>query len=185
MSRSKNQGTISTFINSKAVDIVPYLLFGSVSVIFGIGIYYGLPLALLELNFGLILIIFFTILIGLLLGLVLVSVNLQGALEKLLLYVLLFWETKSMKILIQKNQTAHKKKNKLTSIIYALTLGCIIFLLTSANLQVETISQFSLDGDADIIIYGHDVTVDEAEDELTTSDLKASQVDAVLYQYKD
>ena len=47
-----------------------------------------------------ILVIFFMILMGLLLGLVLISVNLQGAIELVLLYVLLFWETKAMKTML-------------------------------------------------------------------------------------
>ena len=59
---------------------MPFLLFGSVALLFGIAIYYGLPLAMLELNFGLILTIFFMILMGLLFGLVLFAVNLQSAL---------------------------------------------------------------------------------------------------------
>lgn len=46
--RNKSSGVLITFTDSKSVDIVPYLLFGSVAVVFGIGIYYGLPLALLE-----------------------------------------------------------------------------------------------------------------------------------------
>ena len=120
--------------------MAPYLLFGSVAVTFGIMIYYLLPLALLELNFGLILTIFFMILMGLLLGLVMVAVNLQGALEILLLHMFLFWETKAIKTLLKKNMASHKMKNRLTAIIYSLTLGCIIFLLTSANLQIETIN---------------------------------------------
>ena len=95
---------------------------------------------MLELNFGLLLTIFFTILMALLLGLVLISVNLQGALEYLLMHLLLFWETRAMKTLLRKNMIVHKQKNRLTAIIYALTLGCIIFLLTSANLQIETIN---------------------------------------------
>ena len=132
--RSRGSGVLVTFINKKVVNLVPYLLFGSVAVVFGAIIYYGLPVAMLELNFGLILTIFFMILMGLLLGLVLITVNLQGAIEFILLYLLLFWETKAMKTMLRKNMKAHRRKNQLTAIIYALTLGCIIFLLTSANL---------------------------------------------------
>jgi len=75
-------------------------LFGSVAVFFGVVIYYGLPLAMLQLNFGLILTIFFMILMGLLLGLVLFSINLQSALEFFLMHILLFWEKKSMKMIL-------------------------------------------------------------------------------------
>ena len=60
----------------KAKNVIPYILFGSLAVIFGISIYYGLPLAMLKLNFGLILTIFFMILMSLLFGLVLFTVNL-------------------------------------------------------------------------------------------------------------
>ena len=107
---------------------------------------------MLMLNFGLILTIFFMILMSLLLGLVLFSVNLQSALEHALLHILLFWEKKSIKILVAQNITAHKKKNQLTAIIYALTLGCIIFLLTSATLQIETINAFDTIAGADIVV---------------------------------
>ena len=113
---------------------MPYLLFGSVSVVFGITIYYGLPVALLQINLSLILQIFFLLLLGLLLGLVIMAINLQGALELVLTHLLLFWESKAMKTLLRKNMIANRRKNQLTAIIYALTLGCIIFLLTSANL---------------------------------------------------
>jgi len=134
VNRSKNQGVIISIIDNRTKDLIPYLLFGTFACTFGIAIYYGLPLAMLELNLGLILIIFFAILMGLLTGLVIFSVNLQGALEFLLMHLLLFWESKSMKMVLRKNMTTHKRKNRLTAIIYALTLGCIIFLLTSAAL---------------------------------------------------
>ena len=121
------------------VNIAPYLLYGSVAVFLGILIYYGLPLALLQLNFGLILTIFFILLLGMLLGLVIISINLQPALEQLLLLLLLFWENKSMRSVLKKNMISHRQKNRLTAIIYALSLGSIIFLLTAANLQINLI----------------------------------------------
>jgi FtsH-binding integral membrane protein len=42
-----------------------------------------------------------------------------------------------MKILIRKNLSAHRENNKLTSIIFSLTLGCIIFIVVAASLQIE------------------------------------------------
>ena len=41
-------------------------------------------------------------------------------------------------MLILKNLTAHKLRNKMTSIIYSLALGFIIFLIVSYNLQLQT-----------------------------------------------
>ena len=115
-----------------------------------ISVYYLLPLALLELNIGLILTIFFLLLLAILLGLVMMAINLQSALEKLLLYVFCFWEKKSMRTVLKKNLISHRKKNKLTSVIFALSLGSTIFLLTSASLQLSNLDDFINIADADI-----------------------------------
>ena len=180
--RSKSQGVLIEVVDMKAKNVIPYILFGSLAVIFGISIYYGLPLSMLKLNFGLILTIFFIILMSLLFGLVLFSVNLQSALEHALLHILLFWEKKSIKILVAQNITAHKKKNQLTAIIYALTLGCIIFLLTSATLQIETINALTIIDGADIVIRGaswaNDITFLE-----DPGRLMPNLIDPVLMQY--
>ena len=119
---------------------------------------------------------------GLLLGLVLVAVNLQGALEFVLMHLLLFWETRSMKILLRKNMTVHKKKNQLTAIIYALTLGCIIFLLTSANLQIDTINQISTMSGPDIVIEGKSTY---ASDQDRPGLINKTISDNVLQRYAD
>ena len=52
------------------------MIFGTICVIFGVAIYYFLPLSLLQANYGMILGIFFMILIGLMLGLTLFATNL-------------------------------------------------------------------------------------------------------------
>jgi hypothetical protein len=44
-----------------------------------------------------------------------------------------------MKLMVLKNLTAHKFRNKLTSIIYSLSIGFIIFLIVSYKLQIESI----------------------------------------------
>jgi hypothetical protein len=53
-----------------------YIVFGLLSVAYGLGIYYFLPLSMLSFNFSLILRIFFLILLGMLFGLTLLSLNL-------------------------------------------------------------------------------------------------------------
>ena len=57
-----------------------------------------------------------------------------------------------MKVMIRKNLIAHRRRNLLTSIIYALTLGCIIFLIVSANLQLKQITSAETIGEADLIL---------------------------------
>ena len=170
-SRSKTKGAIITISDAKAINVAPYLLFGTISVVLGIVVYYGLPQAMLKLNLGMILSIFFLLLMGMLLGLVLASLNLQPALERLLLHVFFFWEKNSMRTILKKNMIAHRAKNKLTSIIYALSLGSIIFLLTSANMQINMIV-------SDSALAGSDISIDAWR-------LHASDVDDILYEYSD
>jgi len=135
-SRSKTKGSIVSLIEGDKQKIGTYLLFGGLAVIAGISIYYLMPVAVLNLNLGLLLQIFFLILLGMILGLTLIAFNFQRPLELILVYVLLFFERKSMKLLILKNLIAHRSNNKLTSIIYSLTLGSIIFIVVAANLQL-------------------------------------------------
>lgn len=54
-------------------------------------IIYLLPQSLLDQNIGVLLIIFFSILIGLLLGLVILSYSFHYVLEKAVAYITLFW----------------------------------------------------------------------------------------------
>ena len=134
--RSTLSGTF-VVIEDKAARMVPFLVFGILCVLAGITIYIVLPQALLAENASLILQIFFLILIGMILGLALLAANLRGFIEIFVTYLLLFWEKKSIRALIKKNLVAHKHTNKLTSIIYALTLGCVIFLCVALNLVIE------------------------------------------------
>ncbi len=120
--------------NKGIQSLSKYFIFGIITIVYGIGIYYFLPLSMLSLNFAMVLRIFFLILMGMLFGLTLLSYNLQRTLELVITYVFLFWEKKSMKLLVLKNLTAHKMRNKMTSIIFSLALGFIIFLIVSYNL---------------------------------------------------
>ena len=116
------------------MNIIPYIMFGMISVVFGLSIYLLLPKSLLTNNYTLILNVFFAILMGMLLGITLLVSNLQAFLETVLIYIFLFWEKHSMRNLLKKNLIAHRRRNRLTSVIYSLTLGSIIFLLVSATL---------------------------------------------------
>ena len=73
-------------------NTLPYLLFGSVAVLFGISIYYFLPLGLITQKLGLILVIFLVILLGMMAGLTLFASNFQGFLEVVCVYAFFFWE---------------------------------------------------------------------------------------------
>ena len=151
--RANLSGTIIIIVD-KSVKIVPYLVFGILCVVFGVTIYIVLPAALLAENAALILQIFFFILVGLILGLTLLTANLRGFIEKFIVYLLLFWEKKSMRSLLKKNLMAHKQTNKLTSIIYALTLGTVVFLCVALNLLIGFVDNAGVVApDADLYLY--------------------------------
>ena len=54
--------------------------------------------------------------------------------ERLILKVLLFWEKPSMNMLITNNLKSHSIKNKLTSTVFSMALGFLIFLMVQYRL---------------------------------------------------
>lgn len=116
------------------------LLIGSLLTIFGFSIYYFLPLALVTNNLSLLFTIFFALIIGMLFGLVLLSVNIQPLIERGILLsvqkVILQWfETEAMIKLVIKNMLAHKLRNRKTSVMLSFALAFVVFL--RVNLEVE------------------------------------------------
>jgi hypothetical protein len=147
-----------------------------VSCFYGFAIYYFLPLSLLSLNFGMILTIFFLILLGMLLGLVLLALNIQRLFEIAITHVILFFETKSMKSMILKNLSAHRLRNRLTTIIYALSLGFMIFLITVLQLEIQAQRLTSqVKQGADFIIEGF----------VGGGGLKPSELEPIMWEYRD
>lgn len=132
-SKTKGQKVDITNVDSLKAKL-PYLIVGFIAAAAGITVYYVLPLSILTFNLGLLLEIFFLILIGMILGLTMIAFNLQRVIELIVVYTLLFFERQTMKILVLKNLSAHRESNKLTSIIFSLSLGSIIFIIVAANL---------------------------------------------------
>lgn len=107
-SRSQTKGSIVTIIQNSSFDKAPYLLIGIILFIYGASIYVFLPLALISSNFGLLLLVFFGILMGMIFGLTIFVSNFQQILEFILVELFLFWEKVSMKQLVIKNLIAHR-----------------------------------------------------------------------------
>ena len=124
---------------------------------------------------------FFLILTGFILGLTLLANNLQGMLELLLAKIFFFWEVRGMRILLGKNLAMHKQRNKLTSIIYALTLGCIIFLLVAADLQIQQNLTLNTIKGSDVTIYSKNLPDWFPID----VQLTAEKLDPFLIKHKD
>ena len=92
VNRGQLRGIKVSFIDFTSKNVLPYLLFGAVACIYGFAVYYGLPISILKLNIGLLLRVFFLILMGLLTGLTILTSNIQGFLQIVLMNLLLFWE---------------------------------------------------------------------------------------------
>jgi hypothetical protein len=121
-----------------------FLAFGSLSFVYGLIVYYVTPLALLSLDFATMLSIFLFVLAGLLCGLSLLAFNFQRFLEIVFTRMFLFWETASMRMLVLKNLDAHRSRNKMTALIYSISLGFIIFLVVSSSLVLTSTQKEAL-----------------------------------------
>ena len=126
--RSKTQAMYVNILQKNKKDISGLILFGVISISFGFAVYYLLPLSLLSFNFSLAMSIFFAALFGMILSLALLSINIMPYINLIAARIFLFYERKSTKLLVLKNLLAHKDRNKMTSLMFSLTLGFIIFL---------------------------------------------------------
>jgi len=118
---------------------VSLLVVGTALIGFGFMIYYLLPLSLLSTNLTILLNMFFMLLLMMLLGLVLLSLNAQHLLEKLVVYSMLFWDKIAIRVIVLKNLVAHRRRNRMTTIMYALSLGFLIFLYVSYDVQITSV----------------------------------------------
>jgi hypothetical protein len=110
------------------------VFFGLITFFYGASIYYFLPLSIISLNFGMLGMIFVFILIGIVLGFVVLSINIENIIQKVLTHILLFFSSSYTKTLIIKNLTAHRTKNRKISIMYSLSIG--VFIMVSVGLDI-------------------------------------------------
>jgi hypothetical protein len=114
------------------------VIVGALMAAFGFSIHYFLPLALISFNIRLLLLIFFGILIAMKFGLTVLSLNLENLIERILTFIFFFWENYAVRSIITKNLIAHRIRNRKTTIMYAASLGFIIFVSVSFNVQTTS-----------------------------------------------
>jgi len=142
--RSKTKAMKITVERSSVHEnLLPVVLVGFLLVTFGFVIYYILPLSLVNLNIAMLFNIFLAIMLCMLGGLVLLSLNVQPMLEALFIWIMftfvLFFENKSIPSIIKKNLVSHRQRNKKTAISYATSLGFIIFLAVAMSVELRTL----------------------------------------------
>jgi hypothetical protein len=141
-SHSQTKAMLVNIIDPNSKNNTIIIIFGLISSIYGVVIYVLMPQCMLSLNFGLLLKIFFLILIGMLFGLVLITMNMQFLVESLITKLLFWWESKSIRILMLKNLISHRVRNSTTTLVYSLSLAFLVLCLVSYNLQLENLSTF-------------------------------------------
>lgn len=120
------------------------VVFGLAITIYGVTIYYLLPLALLSMNLTLVSQIIIFILVGLLFALTVFAFNIQCHVERVCTSLFLFFEVRSIRAMVVKNLSAHRRRNQMTSLIYSLSLGFLIFLSISCRMQINVSSREQL-----------------------------------------
>lgn len=106
---------------------------------FGFLIYYLFPLALVNFNLTLLFYIFFAILLGLLFGLILLAVNFERIAEAAVSHAFFWWwESAAVFQLIGKNLTAHRRRNRKTTLMFSMSIGFIIFITVAFQLQITS-----------------------------------------------
>ena len=91
------------------------------------------------MNLSLLFNILFGLLMCMLLGLVMLTLNVEHLTERLVLSMFLFWERATVRTIVQKNLTAHRVRNRKTTIVYSLSLSFILFVSVSYSTQISAL----------------------------------------------
>eukprot|EP01065_Artemidia_motanka_P038051 TRINITY_DN4692_c0_g3_i1.p1 TRINITY_DN4692_c0_g3~~TRINITY_DN4692_c0_g3_i1.p1 ORF type:complete len:1141 (+),score=302.14 TRINITY_DN4692_c0_g3_i1:115-3423(+) len=137
---SKTKAVEYKFERAEGSTLSPTLIIlGTALALFGFLIYYMFPLAMLTFNLTLLFYIFFGILLALLFGLILLSLNFEHMLEAALTHVFFFWENPAVRAVVLKNLVAHRRRNRKTTMMYAVSLAFIIWISVSWELQTMAV----------------------------------------------
>jgi len=138
---NKTSGMKIEIISFEKKEFYNFIIFGLITFLYGASIYYFLPLSLLSINFSILGGIFLWILFGILLGFVILSINIEHLLQKYLTNILFFYSNNYIKNLIIKNLTAHRIKNRKTSLMYSLSIGVFIMISVGFDLIIQSVKK--------------------------------------------
>ncbi|KAF8276856.1 hypothetical protein TcBrA4_0123220 [Trypanosoma cruzi] len=139
-SRGRNVGVIYKIERGGYSRSVNYMMFGigTAFAVFGFLLHYFFPIGLMHMRLGLLFYIFFGILIGMLAGMVLLSLNFERTLQTVSSYIFFFWESAAVFRAFQNCLVAHRKRNRKTTLMYAFSLGFIIFITIAFQVQLRS-----------------------------------------------
>ena len=105
--KSKTKAMYVNILAKNKKDVTALLIFGSMALSFGFGIYYLLPLSLISYNFSLAMTLFLGILFGMIIAIAILTINFMSIINSLLSNIFLFYEKTSTRLLVKKNLMAH------------------------------------------------------------------------------
>ncbi|KAG5493177.1 hypothetical protein GH5_01917 [Leishmania sp. Ghana 2012 LV757] len=186
-SRSRNSGVICKVRRNDSKRLnKPIFGLGVLVFIFGFLIYYLFPTALIAMNLALMFYIFFGVLIGLLAGFVLLVMNFERVAQTCVSYAMLFWESAAVFSFMQKSLSAHRLRNRKTSLMYALSLAFVIFITVVVQIQLVSFTYSARQRlGCEVRVRAPGMTWEEfwVIDELLEEYKKAGLVSAYTYEY--
>lgn len=136
-SRGRSVGVIFKIHRNDSSQLNGTMLgLGLLLFVFGFLIYFLFPTGLIVMNLSLIFYIFFAVLIGLLAGFVLLAMNFERVCQVCISYLLLFWESKAVFSFTQKSLSAHRQRNRKTTLMYSLALAFVIFITVAVQIEL-------------------------------------------------
>lgn len=135
---SKTSGVKISIVSSVKKEQNVLITFGILTIIYGISIYYFLPLSLLSMNLSLLLAIFLWILLGMLIGFILLTLNIDHITQKCITYIFFFWTQTYTKTIIIKNLIGHRLRNQKTSLMFSLSVGFFIMISVGSKMEINS-----------------------------------------------
>ncbi|KAG8347577.1 putative FtsX like permease family [Trypanosoma vivax] len=112
-------------------------LIGALFAILGASIFYFFPVGMLQWDLPLVFLIFFAVVVGMLTGMGILTLNLEHAVQTAVGSVCLFWENSAILQTVKKSLVTHRVRNRRTTLMYTLSLGFIIHASVSSALIMD------------------------------------------------
>ena len=107
------------------------------TVVYGFICYYLMPKYLLTVDYGNMLRIFLFMIIGMVVGMCMLVLNLQTIMEWAIVKFYMIFEHQSLKKMVRNNLKHHRSEQKLTSLVYSIAFGMIIFMVAAYTLVLK------------------------------------------------
>ncbi|KPA82247.1 hypothetical protein ABB37_03359 [Leptomonas pyrrhocoris] len=123
---------------SRETDVFIFSL-GFLGAVGGFAAYVFFPTSVITQNFSLMFYIFFLVLLGMLGGLVMLATNFERVMETMVRLVFMSWEHRAVRSMVTKSLSAHVLRNRQTTVMYALSVGFLVFITVAFDIEVTSL----------------------------------------------